>query len=427
MHGFDWLSGVAAVDLDCPPPLRDPDGLLRFFNEPNAPEWGRDVPRILMHECLHGWQLVSSRWLLDLVVEEWLRLQGWQSGTPPPSPGPLRQAYGRAEQGQDFSVRDLVECLARFWDVHIRGPQRLLDEEGDNLGGLREIIDARRDQEGHGGYASMEFDALMTEGREHAAYAAPYRWLLDRAARAPAVADLAMPLDQAASWAANLLLPIAAFVALNAVTPVATFIAAIDRLLQADAVGMAATQRHPLYRAINLDWLIVWPVLLPGVVRALRRSGHEIEIGTSHLDAQGLASHPVWCHLRQRFDSLRRSLALFFVQQQDSQEEEGPMQVVLQLERQVYVQDPWAVFALPGQPNCRALLGAVFPPPLIRFTDHSLSASGAAPWFAAWPLDDAQLRTAVDGVEEQAARLRQAVVAARYGLPPNAFSPPTGP
>lgn len=419
MHGFDWLSGVAAIDLPCPPAMLARNGLSRFFNEPNAEDWGSEAPRILMHECLHVWQLVGSRWLLAMVAEEWGRLQDWQPGAPPSSPGPLRQAYGRPDHGQLFSVRDLVECLARFWDVHIRGPQRLLDEEGDDLGGLRAMIAARRDQEGHGGYASLEFDALMIEGRQHAAYAAPYRWLLDRAKQAPAVANLPLPIDQAASWTANLLLPVAGFVALNAATPIATFVAAVDRLLQPDAVGMAATRRHPLYKAINLDWLIVWPVLLPGVVRALRRSGHAIEIDTAHLNDPGIASHPIWCHLRQRFDSLRRGLAMLLAHQGD--EEEGPMQVVFQFERQVYGQDPWAVLALPGQPNCRALLGSVFSPPLLQFVDTSLSASETAPWFAAWPLDDAQLRAAVATVDERAVMLRQAMAAARYGLPPNAF------
>lgn len=423
MHGFDWLSGVAAIDFPCPPALLVPDGLNRFFNAPNAEEWGSEVPRILMHECLHVWQLVGSRWLLAMVAEEWVRLQEWQSGNPPPPPGPLRQAYGRPGQGQLFSVRDLVECLARFWDVHIRGPQRLLDEEGDDLGGLRAIIAARRDQEGHGGYASVEFDALMIEGRQHAAYAAPYRWLLDRAKQAPAVAGLPSPVDQAASWAANLLLPIAGFVALNATAPVSAFVAAIDRLLQPDAIGMAATQRHPLYKAINLDWLIVWPVLLPGVVRALRRSGHAIEISTAHLHDPGIASHPIWCHLSQRFDSLRRGLAMLLAHQ-GADGEEGPMQVVYQLERQVYAQDPWAVLALPGQPNCRALLGAAFSPPLLQFTDNCLSAPGTAPWFAPWPLDETQFLAAVTSVGEQAAKLRQAMVAARYGLPSNTFHQP---
>jgi len=420
MHGFDWLSGVAVIDCPCPPSLRAPDGLNRFFNEPNDEEWGRQVPRILIHECLHVWQLASSRWLLALVAEEWTRLQNWHPGMPPPPTGPLRRLYGRSGQGQQFSVRDLVECLARFWDVHIRGPQRLLEEEGDDLDGLREIIDAHREKEGYGGYASLEFDTLMTKGRQHSSYAAPYHWLIDRATKAPAVVDLPLPLDQAASWAANLLLPIAGFVALNSTEPVSTFIAAVERLLQPNAVGMAATQRHPLYRIINLDWLIVWPVLLPGIVRALRRAGHEIEINTAHLQGT-LASHPVWCHLQQRFDSLRRGIVLH-VAVNNAKGEAGPMQVLSQLERQVYVQDPWTVLALPGQPNCRALLGAIFPPPLLRFTDHSLPAPGAAPWFAAWPLDDSQLRTAVTNVEEKATKLRRAIAAARYGLPLDAFN-----
>lgn len=292
-NGFDWFTGIASIAARCPPALREIGGLRRFYIDPNSLDWGREVPRLLMHESLHAWQLASSHWLLRLVDEEWLRALALQPGRPPNPAGPLRRAYGRAADGEPFSVRDLVECLARFWDVHIRGPQTLLAEEGDEFGGRLSEIDKRRRGEVHGNYSSIEFEALMAEGREHSAYAAPYRWLIAQAEAADVVLAWGWPGREGASWAANVVLPIAGFVALNADQPVAAFTAAVARLLRPDAIGVAVTKRHPVFRSINVDWLIFWPVLRPSVVRALRCDGHRIAEAGAVLDVTGLAAHPV--------------------------------------------------------------------------------------------------------------------------------------
>jgi hypothetical protein len=424
INGFDWFTGIASIAASCPPALRE-CGSGRFYIDPNSPDWGREVPRLLMHESLHAWQLASSHWLLRLVDEEWSRALALQPGRPPDPAGPLRRAYGRTAAGEPFSVRDLVECLARFWDVHIRGPHTLLAEEADECGARLTGITERRRDGRHGSYTSIEFDALMAdEGREYSAYAAPYRWLMEQAEAADVVLAWGWPGREGASWAANVVLPIAGFVALNADQPVAAFTAAVERLLMPDAIGVAVTKRHPVIRSINVDWLIFWPVLRPSVVRALQSDGHRIAEAGAVLDCMGLASHPVWTHLPARCVALTRRIRRLEWSASLAPVDHSPVGIARQLEAKVYPRDPWAPFGMPGQPNARSLLGEAMAPPLLRFADHEIVQHGAADGLAGWPIGEDALRSAVADAETRLDALRRADAAARFGLAPGTFAAP---
>jgi hypothetical protein len=424
-HGFDWFSGAATIAAPCPAGLAGTDGLRPFFAAPNDPAWGDVIPRTLYHETLHLWQLAASTHLRDMVAEEWGRVAALErDGTAPP-PGPLRHGFGRPADGTPFSVRDLVECLARFWDVHTRGATRLLAEEGTDLGETGEAIAAARAAQGHAFYSGIEFDALMRGGRDRALYAGPYLALHDHCLASSGLRALAgdRAVEPLAGWAANLILPLAGFVALNTAQPVAAFDLAVRRMLSPDAIGVAH-QRRNAWEVINLDWLQFWGVLIPGLGRSLAREG----LAPRHRDSvahPGLAAHPVWCHLPDRLTALQKSLRADALCGGAAEPDAHPaVAESRRLEPGVTRDDPWCVFGLPGHPNFRMHLGVAFAPPLLRFADAEIPATASAAFFAHWSMTAEALAAAVRDAEARHAALRAADAARRLGLPPGAFAAP---
>lgn len=426
--GFNWFTGVAYIAAPCPVELLGDSGLQLFFERPNDPAWGISLPRRLYHESLHFWQLASSRYLQMIVVGEWERLRRFELDGVVPPRSEQRRTLGRTIANEPFSVRDLIECLARFWDVHTRSPTRLIREEGNDLEGRLREIDSIRPQDA---YSSLEFDTVMMTGPDCEVYAKPYHWMLERARASPAVHALPGPVEEAASWSVNLLLPVTSFLALNTDAPVAAFVAGFERGLSQDVLGVAATRRDPLKR-INLDWLDFWSVLAKGLSRTLKRIdlptwlGHWVGLGV--LENKAFLDHPVYRHLRARMmslddalDSLRKRQLMryaFNPPPNDPQDIDEAM-----LKREVFVTEPdrWPVFSLPGQPTFRSLLGGMFAPPLVRFDDTDLDATVSAFPDWPWPIDATALATAVDEAESRFAALNAAETAVRLGLPSNAF------
>lgn len=432
---FNWYTGAAQVEAGCPTALQGESGLQPFFRSPNDPDWGTVLPRQLYHESLHFWQLASSRHLQLLVVAEWERLLLFErEGTVPPRSG-QRKAFGRVAADEPFSVRDLVECLARYWDVHTRSPTRILREEGNDLDGRLAEIDAMRPSSA---YASLEFDTVMHTGPDCEVYARPYHWMMERARAAPAVHALPGYVQETASWSVNLLLPVAGFIALNTDAPVAAFVAAFQRGLSEDVLCAAAARRNPL-KSINLDWLDFWGVLAAGLSKTLKRVGLPTWlapwVGFGVLENEAFLDHPVYRHLRARMTALDEAISchrenlriqyLFNPPPDAAQDIDQAMDFRAAVVTQ---SDRWPVFSLPGQPTFRNMLGCMFAPPIVRFDDREIVATASASPDWPWPIDAVALAAAVEQAEARIAALEAAETAVRLGLPPNAFAraPRTG-
>ena len=426
---FNWCTGAAYIAVRCPLELAGDGGLQRFFERPNDSVWGTALPRRLYHESLHFWQLASSRYLQMIVVAEWQRLLKFERDGAVPPRSDERKTFGVTSADEPFSVRDLVECLARYWDVHTRSPSRLIREEGNDLEGRLQEIDAIRPEDA---YANLEFDTVMQTGPDCQVYAEPYRWMLRRAREAPAVRALPGSVEEAASWAVNLLLPVTSFLALNTEAPVAAFVAGFERGLSQDVLRPASARRDPR-KFINLDWLDCWSVLAKGLSKTLKRIGLPTWLGPwvgfGVLENEAFLDHPVYRYLRARMESLDDALDSFRKRQrmrylfnphgdhaQDIDEE------MLMREALVTEPDRWPVFSLPGQPTFRSLLGGILAPPLIRFDDVDLVATKSAPADWPWPIDGAALAAAVNEVEMRFAAMEAAESAVRLGLPLTAFA-----
>jgi hypothetical protein len=68
-NAFVWLSGTVTIPVRAPEEWAT-DGLVEFYKDPNKPEWGGTLCRVLYHESIHFWQLLSSAYLANASQEE---------------------------------------------------------------------------------------------------------------------------------------------------------------------------------------------------------------------------------------------------------------------------------------------------------------------------------------------------------------------
>ena len=131
---------------------------------------------MLYHESLHFWQILSLGYVTKLVEQNWIRFINFEKvGTIIPYTD-LESNHKVNKETDPFSAYKLLECLTRFWDVHIRGPNRIImDEKID----LSESELYNTDSEGrYRSYTGKTYDTIMQVGEDCRLYADPYRWML---------------------------------------------------------------------------------------------------------------------------------------------------------------------------------------------------------------------------------------------------------
>lgn len=427
MNGFDWFTGLATIDAPCPHMLTEPLGLRQFYATPNRPELGTRVPRILMHESLHAFQLAGSHWLQQMVAEEWERVLTYEQTGQAQPPGQFRLQYGHPSKTVQLSVRDLVECLARFWDVHTRGPDRVLAEEPwhDPDGRIARLLADRRARGGIP-YTDEEYDAAMRAGVGLDTYVRPYLWLLAAAKDSPAVHHLGQHDSsrnaKRATWAVNMLMPIVGFVALNTDDPVTAFITGIDTVLGDPKGLLLPTAAENTWALVEIDLLTVWPSLCERLAVTLKELGLPPRASlTGPIERVGWREHPVWRFLPERMNAWRQAIAVL-ANEEPTQDPKRPW---LPLERRclrdVLHHHAFAGHGLMGLPDFRCALGTAFSPPLLRFNDRQIAATESAVAFAPWFIGDQTLIAAVDEAVSRHRKLRNADTAARLGVAPFSF------
>jgi hypothetical protein len=406
---FDWLDGTVRVPV--PMPTAWAEGLGDFYQAPNDDRWGGSLCRILYHESIHFWQLLSSAYLANLVQEEWLRFADYMRN------GMLRPAHPdvigmrRVEGGRPFSPLELIECWARYWDVHTRHPRRILEEDGlePPPAWVADAIGAPP-----GAYTSAEFDTFMQHGRDAATYARPYRWMLDRA--------------EGDSSFVNIAFPVVVFCAFGSPWPVQLFIAAFERAQLSREVRAAVDQRTG---SINVDWLYTYRAVIEHAVApaVCELGGPVFTAGWDVLDRGPLGTHPIYGTYRSRVQIAMRSTRKFNTDQpaDDSVEE-----LLRSTTARAALSDPLVMFMFPGQPTYRMHLGRTVPPPRVQFVDATWHAERE---FAAHALHKLALHIGADvedgnetlaptyaQLDRDIQRFRGAEYAVRRGLPADTFT-----
>jgi hypothetical protein len=371
---FDFLSGVVTVPAEAPAAWAH-DGLDEFYAHPNDERWGAALCRVLYHESLHFWQLLASAYLANLVAREWGRLLEFETTG---EIVPQSDEVAGFTRGSPFSPSELSECWARYWDVHTRGATAVIedDEMLEPLPGLERPPPV----DGFAPYVAAEFDYVMQQGRDCELYAAPYRWMLDRAD----------------SYLVVLTFPILCHAAFGSPDPVRVFAEAFERAVSfGDALLARRTGR------VNRDWLREWqPVRDDAVAPVLERhrlprfaSGFEV------VEETLLAEHPV---LPRYLHRARELMAQPQVLAARDSVREDPLALPFV---ELAARDWWAMFGLPGQPVYRFLLGRWLPPPGVRFANVA---------------SDAVLE--VDALLARVRRFRDAQRAVALGLPATVFA-----
>jgi hypothetical protein len=317
MNGFDRCSLAIELASDFFPFEEE------YLQQPRL--YDNATIRVFVHEILHFWQVLSSGYLANLALKEWENLQEFEhSGKLTPPASILRRFMQRNPQ-LGFSAWNLSEALARFWDLHICGPQKILRQRllmirSPDLErfGLEEPTDLPGSEAEP--YSGELFDALMLL---EDAYAEPYRLSLSRWGSKKSV----------------LLFPLVGYFSLQTPEPVEVFYSvmnnsAIDRIdfLQ--------------YRDIHAGWLSIFGHVGSLCKLAANYVGKvgDFTPGWDVVRKSSLIGHPIYRHYFQIISIVK-----------DFQAWQGN-------KIDFY-------FACPGDPDCRAKLVSTFVPPLTRFVN----------------------------------------------------------
>ena len=405
---FEYLTGTVTVPASAPTEWQT-EGLGEFYRAPNDDDWGATLCRVLYHESIHFWQLFSSAYVGNLLADDWSRLQHFRSTGEIKPLGPEARQYDNVAEGLPFTPRNLVECWARFWDIHTRGPHAIIRDEGypaEEVNRL-EIINPYT---GIKSYTDEAFDYLMKGGRGSSLYEQPYRWLLDQTHGHSAFVAITFP--------------ILVHSAFGSPNPVAVFCEAFDRAWNSRFLREAINQRSG---DINLDWLNQWSAVI-GEAHTPVIQKHHLPVFTSGLDVierGSLGSHPIYKEYVDQVKVLRGHLNLYKQQFAARPVPSDITELYTYATVDMPIRDPWVVFGLPGQPDYRYILGHAFRPARVQFDNYVLDSHRPAERqlreMLAGEGGDKTYSSVLDDLTPLVERFRRAEYAVSRGLSADAF------
>jgi hypothetical protein len=390
---YNYLTGVVEILADAPDSWRELPNL-PFWENPNSDLWGHSICRSLYHETFHFWQFISSGYIARLVEEEWSRFLSFeQSGEIEPISSEAMKYIDK--KGRPFSVKELVECWARFWDVHTRSPVEILRQEIISVEDFAATLELSIPGMHEPAYSGESFDLVMQHGKDCESYANPYRWLLNE-----------MVVTGASSIFSNVVFPIITHTAFKTENPLDTFFAAIERAkdsgeLMRGVFGDPDTMSKR--KSIVQLWQKLWNRLIPELIDS--RSIQSLETGLNRIESGPLKEHPIF----KEVPLMESTLGGYF--KMGSFSGAGGLSDP---------DDRFPVFGLPGIPQFRVALGRFVPPPKIEFSNFS--------WYCpehgvsqVWQLmgkgDKFSLSERVDDLQRRVVEFREAIVLEEKGLP----------
>jgi|GEM_PF-4748861 len=373
MSQFDYLTARIRIPINCPDELKN--GIAQFYADPNNKQWGDHYSRVLYHETIHFWQVLSSGYIANVLSNEWLRLL-WFETNNEIKPVTDQIMHFRERNSQPFSPQELAECWARFWDVHTRNPETILAEEGlvqDYMESLNTVPNNKY------GYSGEAYDYLMLKGNQYSTYEAPYKWLLKSLSKSQYIVTMVNNnpehVKKLVSYLAVLIFPVVVHGAFGSKDPVLIYKACINELINNKGMLNEIISKKPPGGRINLDWLNSWEYLKNELVAKVLRHNNMPDF-TSGLDviSRGhLIGHPIYASYINQISKLKIRFELENKGLEDSVSN-GNLE---DLDYRFHIcflanDDVWAVFGQPGQPNYRMILGEIMKPPMIEFDDFIL-------------------------------------------------------
>lgn len=367
---FDYLTGTVTVSAEAPESWLGDEGLTPFYQNPNSSIWGRTLCRVLYHESLHFWQFLASGYMANLINEEWIRLLHFENTSEILPTSEYVENYYTQKHNDPFSACELVECWARYWDVHTRSPAEIIKEEGIELDSDGSLEVDREDIVLN--YTSLAYDTVMKKGPDCERYARPYRWMLEKS-------DTRF---------AAFVFPILVHNAFGTREPVLTFCKAFERALQSSKLQTLIRQQSG---DINYAWLNIWNEVIKEAITPTYTSGFDV------IQRGKLREHPIFNEYLAEVQSARGYLKSMYTNQEHLKEmvsEELKQQnrklknydeQFLKASVSAPFQDislNWTppansfyqmsvVFGLPGQPMYRFILGRFLTPPRVKFENFT--------------------------------------------------------
>jgi hypothetical protein len=349
---FDYLSGKINIPVHAPENWRE-EGLSSFYHDPNNPEWGSTLCRVLYHESLHFWQFLASGYLANLVAEEWQRLFKFRQTGEIGDLSPEVIAYRNKSENRPFSAAELVECVARYWDVHTRSPAKIIEEEKIEVENPNLLI--RKSASGQINYTDLAFDTVMQKGLDCESYAAPYRWMLSQTAHTSVFVAVVFPL-------------IAHF-AFGSPDPVGVFCDVFEMAWKNQEYNQVV--KRTVTGNINVNWVQLWP-FIQGIVNAelLRRKLPSFTSGLTVIERGSLRNHSIYREYLIKAQGIAGHLKMIMSSGKKPEDFASTDEIESRYLLELASKDPWLVFGLPGQPIFRFLLGFHVPPPSVEFENY---------------------------------------------------------
>jgi hypothetical protein len=399
---FDYLIGSIDVPAIAPENWKK-EGLSEFYQNPNNPKWGSTICRWLYHESVHFWQFLSSGYMANLVATEWNRLIRFKETGEIDEISSTVIEHGK-KRGNPFSAGELVECIARFWDVHTRNPVEIIKDEEIKVetSNLLERQSFNKQTD----YSNIAFDTVMQKGKDCESYAEPYRWMLSQ--------------TEGNSYFAALLLPAVAHFAFGNPYPVTVFCNAFETACKSHKFH-EEVEKHKT-GSINIDWVQFWLLIKEIVDKEFQRPLPSFTTGLQVISRGPLKTHPIYREYLVKASSLVLRLNLPFTFRKD-------LNIIEEKEAQFLIDhakiDPGLVYGLPGQPVFRYLLGSLVPPPSIKF-ENFMYYSDRPVVFRNTEINrginaEATYKGHSKVLEDQVRQFRQAEYAVSLGLDPKHF------
>jgi len=347
---YEYLSGSATIPATAPEQWKKGE-IHEFYARPNDQEWGEKLCRVLFHESLHFWQFLSSGYIASLVAEDWEHLVHFEKkGEIKPYSEKLKNF--RVKQNFAFSSYNLVECIARYWDVHTRNANKIIEKE-------KIEIDKNKVYAADMGlstpvYTEHAFDTVMQFGEDCQLYAEPYRWMLKQ--------------SKNDSYFTNSVFPAIASFAFLTEKPVEVFCESFSMALKSNKLKKKLNDVGRKSRMqIHAAWYESYHDVLEIVSETVNyMSLPKLKLGIDIIGEQ-LQSHPIFKEFPTKITNMLGNIKF------DSVTVTLPpySQHILQMA----ISDLHVVFTFFGEPDFRYYLGRALHPPKIIFQNFTIFAN----------------------------------------------------
>lgn len=236
---------------------------MRMWIDPASIEWDWTFHRPLLHETLHFWQLLCSPYLARMIAAERAQLEIFEATNTVRQSTIYREQFTRVDEEVGFSAEHLLESWARFWEIQVQTPARLLEQENFKRHKLLDAMWKISDPNGpffkKWYWSSLE--VAMTQGSNCQLYGRPFRWMHSQVCAAARITPNALdefnPRGFMPAYLVCSAYPSLLYASFRTDDPVSHFKTAVQRICDdAFLIGRFCSDLHAHF--YELEWYNHW-------------------------------------------------------------------------------------------------------------------------------------------------------------------------